>query len=607
MIGVEVAEGENTVNTAPTTVEVFASCLRHAMDGRGLKQADLIRMAADRGSKLGKSQVSQYVSGKTLPRRAVVQLLADILEIEPFELTGESWAAEYESTPAPAPVARTKSAAPAALAPAMPDDAATPASAAPATADGAPAPASAPADGAVAPATSAFTPSSPVMSDPPGRAEARLAAAFPEPRTFADRSTSSSHSEGNIMSENTRTFKKSSKLDNVLYDVRGPVVDEAARLESEGAHILKLNIGNPAPFGFRTPFEVIQDMREQLPECEGYSDSRGLFSARKAIMQYAQLKGLPNVSMDGIYTGNGVSELINLCMQALLDTGDEILIPSPDYPLWTACATLAGGTPVHYRCDEQADWNPDLADMEAKITARTKAVVIINPNNPTGAVYAKEVLEGIVEIARKHQLMIFADEIYDRLCMDDAEHVSIASLAPDLFCVTFSGLSKSHMIAGYRIGWMIVSGNKRLGEDFMLGVNMLSNMRLCSNVPAQSIVQTALGGHQSVKSYVTPGGRVCEQRNYVYEALNAIDGITAVKPKAAFYIFPKMDVKKFNIRDDEQFALDLLHQKGILITRGGGFNWPEPDHFRIVYLPPMDVLHEAMEDLAEFFETYRQR
>lgn len=596
MIGVEVAEGENTVNTSPTTVEVFASCLRHAMDGRGLKQADLIRMAADRGSKLGKSQVSQYVSGKTLPRRAVVQLLADILEIEPFELTGESWAAEYESMPAPAPAARAKSAAPAALAPAAPDDAATPASAAPATADG-----------VVVPATSAFIPSSPAMSDPPGRAEARPAAAFPELRTFAGRSTSSSHSEGNIMSENTRTFKKSSKLDNVLYDVRGPVVDEAARLESEGAHILKLNIGNPAPFGFRTPFEVIQDMREQLPECEGYSDSRGLFSARKAIMQYAQLKGLSNVSMDGIYTGNGVSELINLCMQALLDTGDEILIPSPDYPLWTACATLAGGTPVHYRCDEQADWNPDLADMEAKITPRTKAIVIINPNNPTGAVYAKEVLEGIVEIARKHQLMIFADEIYDRLCMDDAEHVSIASLAPDLFCVTFSGLSKSHMIAGYRIGWMIVSGNKRLGEDFMLGVNMLSNMRLCSNVPAQSIVQTALGGHQSVKSYVTPGGRVCEQRNYVYEALNAIDGITAVKPKAAFYIFPKMDVKKFNIRDDEQFALDLLHQKGILITRGGGFNWPEPDHFRIVYLPPMDVLHEAMEDLAEFFETYRQR
>ena len=584
------AEDTRVKNASLVTAEVFAASLRYAMDKRGFKQADLIRMAADRGSKLGKSQVSQYVSGKTLPRRAVVKLLADILEIEPFELTGENRAAEFESTPAPA-------------APATADDAA-----APAPADGIAVPAAyAAADGAVAPATSAFIPSSPVMPDPPERAEARPAAAFPEPRTFADRSTSSSHSEGNTMSENIRTFKKSSKLDNVLYDVRGPVVDEAARLESEGAHILKLNIGNPAPFGFRTPFEVIQDMRDQLPECEGYSDSRGLFSARKAIMQYAQLKGLPNVSMDGIYTGNGVSELINLCMQALLDTGDEILIPSPDYPLWTACATLAGGTPVHYRCDEQADWNPDLADMEAKITPRTKAIVIINPNNPTGAVYAKEVLEGIVEIARKHQLMIFADEIYDRLCMDDAEHVSIASLAPDLFCVTFSGLSKSHMIAGYRIGWMIVSGNKRLGEDFMLGVNMLSNMRLCSNVPAQSIVQTALGGHQSVKSYVAPGGRVCEQRNYVYEALNAIDGITAVKPKAAFYIFPKMDVKKFNIRDDEQFALDLLHQKGILITRGGGFNWPEPDHFRIVYLPRMGVLREAMEDLAEFFETYRQR
>ena len=559
------AEDTRVKNASLVTAEVFAASLRHAMDKRGFKQADLIRMAADRGSKLGKSQVSQYVSGKTLPRRAVVQLLADILEIEPFELTGENRAAEYESTPAPAT-----------------------------------------ADGAVAPAAPAFTPSSPATPAPPGRAEARPAAAFPESRSRINDPNTSSHPEGNTMSDTIRTFKKSSKLDNVLYDVRGPVVDEAARLESEGAHILKLNIGNPAPFGFRTPVEVIQDMREQLPDCEGYSDSRGLFSARKAIMQYAQLKGLPNVSMDGIYTGNGVSELINLCMQALLDTGDEILIPAPDYPLWTACATLAGGTPVHYLCDEQADWNPDLADMEARITPRTKALVIINPTNPTGAVYSKDVLEGIVEIARRHQLMIFADEIYDRLCMDEAEHISIASLAPDLFCVTFSGLSKSHMIAGYRIGWMVVSGNKRLGSDFMLGVNMLSNMRLCSNVPAQSIVQTALGGHQSVKDYVAPGGRVYEQRNYVYEALNAIDGITAVKPKAAFYIFPKMDVKKFNIHDDEQFALDLLHQKGILITRGGGFNWPEPDHFRIVYLPRMGVLREAMEDLAEFFETYRQ-
>jgi len=567
-----VAEDTRVKNASLVTAEVFAASLRHAMDKRGFKQADLIRMAADRGSKLGKSQVSQYVSGKTLPRRAVVQLLADILEIEPFELTGENRAAEYEATLAPAT----------------------------------PMPAPATADGAVVPAAPAFTPSSPATPAPPGRAGARPAAAFPESRFRIDDPNTSSHPEGDTMSDTIRTFKKSSKLDNVLYDVRGPVVDEAARLESEGAHILKLNIGNPAPFGFRTPVEVIQDMREQLPDCEGYSDSRGLFSARKAIMQYAQLKGLPNVSMDGIYTGNGVSELINLCMQALLDTGDEILIPAPDYPLWTACATLAGGTPVHYLCDEQADWNPDLADMESKITPRTKALVIINPNNPTGAVYSKDVLEGIVEIARRHQLMIFADEIYDRLCMDEAEHISIASLAPDLFCVTFSGLSKSHMIAGYRIGWMVVSGNKRLGSDFMLGVNMLSNMRLCSNVPAQSIVQTALGGHQSVKDYVAPGGRVYEQRNYVYEALNAIDGITAVKPKAAFYIFPKMDVKKFNIHDDEQFALDLLHRKGILITRGGGFNWPEPDHFRIVYLPRMGVLREAMEDLAEFFETYRQ-
>lgn len=403
-----------------------------------------------------------------------------------------------------------------------------------------------------------------------------------------------------------REFKKSTKLDNVLYEVRGPVADEAARMESEGLRILKLNIGNPAPFGFRTPDEVVTDMRHQLPDCEGYSDSRGLFSARKAIMQYAQIKNLPNVGMEDIYTGNGVSELIQLTMNALLDNGDEILIPSPDYPLWTACATLAGGVPVHYVCDEQAEWCPDIADMEAKVTERTKAIVIINPNNPTGAVYPREILEQIVEIARRHQLMILSDEIYDRLCMDGYEHISVASLAPDLPCVTFSGLSKSHMIAGYRIGWMVLSGDKRCMRDFIYGINMLSNMRLCSNVPAQSIVQTALGGHQSVTSYIVPGGRVYEQRNYVYEALNAIDGITAVKPKAAFYIFPKMDVKKFNITDDEQFALDLLHQKRILITRGGGFNWDKPDHFRIVYLPRMEVLREAMTDLADFFEHYRQ-
>lgn len=498
----------------------FAERLAQAMAEKNLKQADLVHAAGQRGEKLGKSQVSQYVSGKVVPRANVMRLLADLLSVDDSWLaTGEGARAAARPETASEPVSRT---------------------------------------------------------------------------SYQQRSTP------------MREFKKSSKLENVLYDVRGPVADEAARMEDEGLRILKLNIGNPAPFGFRTPDEVVHDMRQQLPECEGYSDSRGLFSARKAIMQYAQLKHLPNVSMDGIYTGNGVSELIQLCMNALLDTGDEILIPSPDYPLWTACATLAGGTPVHYLCDEQAEWNPDLADMESKITSNTKAIVIINPNNPTGAVYPREVLEQIVEIARRHQLMIFSDEIYDRLCMDGHEHVSIASLAPDLPCVTFSGLSKSHMIAGYRIGWMVLSGNRRCMRDFVYGINMLSNMRLCSNVPAQSVVQTALGGYQSVERYVEPGGRVYEQRNYVYEALNAIDGITAVKPKAAFYIFPKIDVKKFNITDDEQFALDLLHEKRILITRGGGFNWPEPDHFRIVYLPRMEVLREAMTDLADFFAHYRQ-
>lgn len=499
---------------------VFSERLRQAMAEKGLKQADLVQAAATRGRKLGKSQVSQYVSGKVEPRPGVCSLLADILGVD------ARWLATGER----------------ARASARPETASQPASA-----------------------------------------------------TTRQRSTS------------MREFKKSAKLDNVLYDVRGPVADEAARMEDEGVRILKLNIGNPAPFGFRTPDEVVHDMRQQLPECEGYSDSRGLFSARKAIMQYAQLKHLPNVSMDGIYTGNGVSELIQLCMNVLLNTGDEILIPSPDYPLWTACATLAGGTAVHYLCDEQAEWTPDLADIESKVTSNTKAIVIINPNNPTGAVYPREVLEQIVEIARRHQLMIFSDEIYDRLCMDGNEHVSIAALAPDLPCVTFSGLSKSHMVAGYRIGWMVLSGNKRCMSDFIYGVNMLSNMRLCSNVPAQSIVQTALGGYQSVERYVEPGGRIYEQRNFVYEALNAIDGITAVKPKAAFYIFPKIDVKRFNITDDEQFALDLLHEKHILVTRGGGFNWSEPDHFRIVYLPRMEVLRECMEDLADFLEHYRQR
>lgn len=404
-----------------------------------------------------------------------------------------------------------------------------------------------------------------------------------------------------------REFKKSSKLDNVLYDVRGPVVDEASRMEDEGTHILKLNIGNPATFGFRTPDEVVHDMARQLSECEGYSDSRGLFSARKAIMQYSQIKGLPNVSMQDIYTGNGVSELINLSMSALLDDGDEILIPAPDYPLWTACATLAGGTVVHYLCDEQANWYPDIDDIKKKVSDRTKAIVVINPNNPTGALYPREVLEEIVEVAREHQLIIFSDEIYDRLVMEgEGDHISIASLAPDLFCVTYSGLSKSHMIAGYRIGWMVLSGNKRVAKDYILGLSMLSNMRLCSNVPAQSIVQTALWGHQSVKDYVRPGGRVFEQRNYVYNALKEIPGVSVVKPKAAFYIFPKLDRKKFNITDDQQFALDLLQDKKVLIVQGTGFNWPQPDHFRIVYLPRIETLKEAVSKLADFLSTYHQ-
>lgn len=475
------------------------------MRERGIKQVDLIRYAGEQGVKLGKSHISQYVSGKTVPRSDMIHFLAGALQVDPDWLKGIS---------------------------------------------------------------------------PPQETEGE---------------------------KNMREFKKSSKLDHVLYDVRGPVVEEAARMEDTGTNVLKLNIGNPAPFGFRTPDEIIYDMRQQLTECEGYSTAKGSFSARKAIMQYAQLKQIPNVSIEDIYTGNGVSELINLCMSALLDNGDEILIPSPDYPLWTACATLAGGKAVHYLCDEQADWYPDLDDIKKKINTRTKAIVIINPNNPTGALYPREILQQIVETAREHQLIIFSDEIYDRLIMDEEEHVSIASLAPDLFCVTFSGLSKSHMIAGFRIGWMILSGNKTIAKDYIEGINMLSNMRLCSNVPAQSIVQTALGGRQSVRDYIIPGGRIYEQREYIYKALTDIPGITAVKPKAAFYIFPKLDIKKFNIMDDEKFALDLLREKHILIIHGGGFNWKQPDHFRVVYLPRVEVLEQATKKIASFLSGYHQR
>ena len=403
-----------------------------------------------------------------------------------------------------------------------------------------------------------------------------------------------------------RTFDKSTKLNNVLYDVRGPVVDEASRMEEDGMDILKLNIGNPAPFGFSAPQEVILDMLSNIRSSQGYSDSRGIFSARKAIMQYCQLKNIPNVTMNDVYTGNGASELINLSMSALLNNGDEILIPAPDYPLWTACATLAGGTVVHYICDEQAEWYPDLDDIRSKITNRTKAIVIINPNNPTGAVYPKELLEQIVEIAREHELIIFSDEIYDRLVMDDYKHVSIASLAPDLFCVTFSGLSKSHMVAGFRIGWMVLSGAKNKAKGYIEGIKMLSSMRLCSNVPAQSIVQTALGGYQSVNEYIIPGGRIYEQRDFIYQALNDIPGISAVKPKAAFYIFPKIDIEKFNITNDEQFCLDFLHEKQVLLVPGKGFNWHAPDHFRVVYLPNIRTLKKATDKLGDFLAHYRQ-
>ena len=404
-----------------------------------------------------------------------------------------------------------------------------------------------------------------------------------------------------------KTYTKSHKLDDVCYDVRGPVLDEANRMQAEGARILKLNIGNPAPFGLMAPTEIIKDMMMNLPEAEGYSDSKGLFSARKAIMQYHQLKGLPNLDIDHIYTGNGASEMITMSMQGLLDSGDEILVPAPDYPLWTASVTLAGGTAVHYICDEQAGWYPDIADIRKKITDRTKGIVIINPNNPTGAVYSKDLLEEIVRIAREHEMIIFSDEIYDRLIMDGIKHISIGSLAPDLLTVTLNGLSKSHRIAGFRVGWMVLSGKKDHVSDYIEGLNMLASMRLCSNVPAQTIVQTALGGYQSSEELLLPGGRIYEQRECIDGLIREIPGLSAVRPQAAFYVFPKLDIEKFHIHDDEQFCLDLLHEKKVLLVPGKGFNWQQPDHFRIVYLPRVEVLKEAMHAMAEFLDGYRQK
>ncbi|HAQ63871.1 MAG TPA: aminotransferase [Ruminococcaceae bacterium] len=403
-----------------------------------------------------------------------------------------------------------------------------------------------------------------------------------------------------------RNFEKSHKLDNVCYDIRGPIMDEANRMAENGIEVLKLNIGNPAPFNFTAPDEIIVDMIYNLRNSEGYSDSKGIFAARKAVMQYCQLKGIANVSLNDIYTGNGVSELITMSMQGLLDDGDEILVPAPDYPLWTAAVTLAGGKAVHYMCDEQNEWNPDIQDIKSKITNNTKGIVIINPNNPTGALYSEEILKEIVEIARSSGIIIFADEIYDRLVMDGLKHVSIAALAPDVPCVTFNGLSKSHRVAGFRAGWMVISGDKSRIKGYIEGLNLLSTMRLCSNVPSQQIIQTALGGYQSVDDLLKPGGRIYEQREFIYNALNSIEGVSAVKPKAAFYIFPKIDAKKFNIKSDEKLALDLLRQKKILVTQGTGFNYPTNDHIRIVYLPEIKQLKRAVDDIADFLSTYSQ-
>ncbi|MDD7402671.1 MAG: pyridoxal phosphate-dependent aminotransferase [Butyribacter sp.] len=404
-----------------------------------------------------------------------------------------------------------------------------------------------------------------------------------------------------------RTFEKSTKLNNVCYDIRGPVMDEANRMIAAGEDIIKLNIGNPAPFNFKAPDVMIQCMSENLTATEGYSDSKGLLSARRAILEYCKSKHMPNVTENDIYTGNGVSELITLSMQGLLNYGDEVLVPAPDYPLWTASVTLAGGTAVHYLCDESSDWYPDIDDMRKKITPNTKAIVVINPNNPTGALYPKEILEQIVNLAREHELILFADEIYDRLVMDDEEHIALASLAPDLLTVSFNGLSKSHLIAGYRCGWMCLCGDKSRTKGYIEGINLLSSMRLCSNVPAQSLIPTALEHLDETKKLLVPGGRIYEQRKFICDAINDIPGLSAVKPKAAFYIFPKLDNQRFHIVDDEKFVLDFLREKKILLTHGGGFHWEQPDHFRIVYLPCLEQLQHATTALKEFLGDYHQK
>ena len=404
-----------------------------------------------------------------------------------------------------------------------------------------------------------------------------------------------------------KPIAKSSKLANVGYDIRGPVLDKARQMEEEGQKIIKLNIGNVAAFGLMPPDEIVQDMIRNLPDAAGYTDSKGLFAPRKAVVHYCQEKNIQGVAVDDVYLGNGASELIAMSMNALLDTGDEVLIPSPDYPLYTAVVSLSGGTPVHYHCDEGSGWLPDLADMRAKVTPSTKAIVIINPNNPTGALYPDEVLKGIVEIARQHDLIIFADEIYDKTLYDGVTHTSIASLADDVLFLTFNGLSKNYRSCGYRAGWMVVSGHKKRAKDYIEGLNMLASMRLCANTPGQLAIQTALGGYQSIKDLVAPGGRLARQRDLSYELLTKIPGVSVVKPKAALYMFPRLDPKMYPIEDDQQFAYDLLADEKVLIVQGSGFNWPTTDHFRIVFLPNTDDLTEAIARIARFLENYRKR
>ncbi|MFS5482647.1 pyridoxal phosphate-dependent aminotransferase [Streptococcus agalactiae] len=401
-----------------------------------------------------------------------------------------------------------------------------------------------------------------------------------------------------------KIFDKSMKLEHVAYDIRGPVLEEADRMRANGEKILRLNTGNPAAFGFEAPDEVIRDLITNARESEGYSDSKGIFSARKAVMQYYQLQNI-HVDMDDIYIVNGVSEGISMSMQALLDNDDEVLVPMPDYPLWTACVSLAGGNAVHYICDEEANWYPDIDDIKSKITSKTKAIVLINPNNPTGAVYPREILQEIVDIARQNDLIIFSDEVYDRLVMDGMEHIPIASIAEDIFTVTLSGLSKSHRICGFRVGWMVLSGPRQHVKGYIEGLNMLANMRLCSNVLAQQVIQTSLGGQQSIDSMLLPGGRIYEQRNYIHKAINEIPGLSAVKPNAGLYLFPKIDTDMYRIDNDEEFVLNFLKQEKVLLTHGRGFNMNTADHFRIVYLPRVDELTELQEKMARFLSQYK--